>query len=94
MNALTAANSILIPIQGEFYALEGLSQLMNTIKLAKKYLNPTLEVEGVVLTMYDSRSRLVQNVTEEIHKFFGKRYSRPRSRATFASAKRPATACP
>ena len=73
VNALTAANSILIPIQGEFYALEGLSQLMNTIKLAKKYLNPTLEVEGVVLTMYDSRSRLVQNVTEEIHKFFGKK---------------------
>ncbi len=73
VNALTAANSILIPIQGEFYALEGLSQLMNTIKLAKKYLNPSLDVEGVVLTMYDGRSRLVQNVTEEIHKFFGKK---------------------
>ena len=73
VNALTAANSILIPIQGEYYALEGLSQLMNTIKLAKKFLNPTLEVEGVVLTMYDSRSRLVQNVTEEIYKFFGKK---------------------
>ena len=73
VNALTAANSILIPIQGEYYALEGLSQLMNTIKLAKKHLNPALEVEGVVLTMYDSRSRLVQNVTEEIYKFFGKK---------------------
>ena len=73
VNALTASNSILIPIQGEYYALEGLSQLMNTIKLAKKYLNPTLDVEGVVLTMYDSRSRLVQNVTEEIYKFFGKK---------------------
>ena len=73
VNALTAASSILIPIQGEYYALEGLSQLMNTIKLAKKFLNPQLEVEGVVLTMYDNRSRLVQNVTEEIYKFFGKK---------------------
>lgn len=73
VNALTAANSILIPIQGEYYALEGLSQLMNTIRLAKKILNPALEVEGVVLTMYDSRSKLVQNVTEEIYKFFGKK---------------------
>ena len=73
VNALTAANSILIPIQGEYYALEGLSQLMNTIRFAKKILNPQLEVEGVVLTMYDSRSRLVQNVTEEIYKFFGKK---------------------
>ena len=73
VNAITAAKSILIPIQGEYYALEGLSQLMNTIKLAKKHLNPSLEVEGVVLTMYDNRSRLVQNVTEEIHKFFGKK---------------------
>lgn len=71
VNALTLADSILIPIQGEFYALEGLSQLMNTIKLAKRHLNQSLSVEGVVLTMYDSRSRLVQNVTDEIAKFFG-----------------------
>ena len=73
VNALTAADSILIPIQGEFFALEGLSQLMNTIKLAKKYLNPKLDVEGVVMTMYDGRSNLVQNVTDEILKFFGKK---------------------
>lgn len=73
VNALTAADSVLIPIQGEFFALEGLSQLMNTIKLAKKYLNPSLEVEGVVLTMYDSRSNLVNSVTDEILKFFGKK---------------------
>ena len=71
VNALTFADSILIPIQGEFYALEGLSQLMNTIKLAKRHLNQSLSVEGVVLTMYDARSRLVQNVTDEIAKFFG-----------------------
>lgn len=73
VNALTAADSILIPIQGEFFALEGLSQLMNTIKLAKKHLNPTLEVEGVLLTMYDGRSNLVASVTSEIIKYFGKK---------------------
>ncbi|MCH5164387.1 MAG: ParA family protein [Clostridiales bacterium] len=72
VNALTAADSILIPIQGEFFALEGLSQLMNTIRLAKKHLNPTLEVEGVLLTMYDGRSNLVSSVTAEIIKYFGK----------------------
>lgn len=78
VNALTVADSILIPIQGEFFALEGLSQLMNTIKLAKKYLNPALEVEGVVLTMFDPRSNLANSVTEEILKFFGKKVFRTR----------------
>ncbi|MCI9518827.1 MAG: ParA family protein [Clostridia bacterium] len=78
VNALTAADSILIPIQGEFFALEGLSQLMNTIKLAKKYLNPPLEIEGVVLTMYDPRSNLANSVTEEILKYFGKSVFRTR----------------
>lgn len=73
VNALTAADSILIPIQGEFFALEGLSQLMNTIRLAKKILNPSLEVEGVLLTMYDGRSNLVASVTGEIIKYFGKK---------------------
>ncbi|MBE5733149.1 MAG: ParA family protein [Clostridiales bacterium] len=71
VNALASADSILIPIQGEFFALEGLSQLLNTIKLAKKFLNPSLSIEGVVLTMYDGRSKLVQSVAEEIQKFFG-----------------------
>lgn len=78
VNALTAADSILIPIQGEFFALEGLSQLMNTIKLAKKYLNPPLEVEGVVLTMFDPRSNLANSVTDEILKFFGKKVFKTR----------------
>lgn len=73
VNAITVADSILIPIQGEFFALEGLSQLMNTIKLAKKYLNPPLEVEGVVLTMFDGRSNIVNNVADEILKVFGKK---------------------
>ncbi|MDE7395520.1 MAG: AAA family ATPase [Clostridiales bacterium] len=73
VNAITVADSILIPIQGEFFALEGLSQLMNTIKLAKKYLNPALDVEGVVLTMFDGRSNIVNSVADEILKVFGRK---------------------
>lgn len=78
VNALTASDSILIPIQGEFFALEGLSQLMNTIKLVKKYLNLTLDIEGVVLTMFDGRSNIVNSVAEEILKFFGKKVFKTR----------------
>ena len=73
VNALTASDSVLIPIQCHFYALEGLTQLMNTIKLVKKHLNPTIDVEGVVLTMKDNRSNLVNQVSEEIRKFFNKK---------------------
>ena len=73
VNALTASDSVMIPIQCEFFALEGLSQLMNTIKLVKKHLNPDIDVEGVVLTMKDNRSNLIQQVSEEIRKFFGKK---------------------
>lgn len=73
VNALTAANSILIPIQCHFYALEGLSQLMNTVRLIKQHLNPALNVEGVVLTMKDNRSNLIAEVSAEIVKFFGKK---------------------
>jgi len=71
INALTASNSVLIPIQCQFYALEGLSQLMNTIKLVKKHLNSDIEIEGVVLTMKDNRSNLVQQVSSEIRTYFG-----------------------
>jgi chromosome partitioning protein len=70
INTLTAADSILIPIQCEYYALEGVSKLLNTIELVKKSLNPKLEIEGVVLTMYDSRTTLAQQVSEEIRKHF------------------------
>ena len=70
LNAFAAANQVLIPIQCEFYALEGLSQLMNTIKLVKKHINPGLEVEGVVLTMFDSRTNLSMQVVDEVKKFF------------------------
>lgn len=71
VNALTASNGVIIPIQSEYYALEGLSQMMNTIKLVKKFLNKDLEVDGVILTMFDSRSKLSKGVLEEIMKVFG-----------------------
>ncbi|MDO4572051.1 MAG: AAA family ATPase, partial [Clostridia bacterium] len=70
LNALTAADTLLVPIQCEFFALEGLSLLMNTVKLVRKSLNPTLDVEGVVLTMFDSRTNLSMQVVEEVKKFF------------------------
>ena len=73
VNALTASNSIIIPIQCEFFALEGLSQLMNTVRLVKHHLNPELDIEGVILTMKDKRSNLVAEVSREIMKFFGKK---------------------
>ena len=73
INALTASDTVIIPIQCEFFALEGLSQLMNTIKLVKKHLNPKIEIEGVVLTMKDSRSNLVNQVSTEIRTYFGKK---------------------
>ena len=70
LNALNAADTLLVPIQCEFYALEGLSQLMNTVRLVRKNLNPALDVEGVVLTMFDSRTNLSVQVVEEVKKFF------------------------
>jgi len=70
LNALTAADTLLVPIQCEFFALEGLSLLMNTVKLVRKSLNPDLDVEGVVLTMFDSRTKLSMQVVEEVKKFF------------------------
>ena len=73
INALAAADSVIIPIQSEYYALEGLSQLMNSITLVKQHLNPALNVDGVVLTMYDSRSLISKQIAEEIRKFFTKR---------------------
>lgn len=73
VNVLTASDSVLIPIQCEYFALEGLSQLMYTIKLVKKHLNETIDVEGVVLTMKDNRSNLSQSVAADITKYFGKK---------------------
>ncbi|MCR4440577.1 MAG: ParA family protein [Peptococcaceae bacterium] len=70
LNAMTAADRVLIPIQCEYYALEGLGQLMNTITLVKKHLNPGLEIEGVVLTMFDARTNLSIQVVEEVKAYF------------------------
>lgn len=70
INALTAADGLLIPIQCEYYALEGLSKLLDSVRLVKTHLNPELEVFGVVMTMYDSRTRLSQQVVEEVRDFF------------------------
>lgn len=70
LNALTAAETFLVPIQTEYYALEGLSQLMATVRRIKRLYNPYLELEGVLLTMYDGRLNLTQQVVEEIKKFF------------------------
>lgn len=72
-NALTAANSVLIPVQCEFFALEGIMQLLNSIMLAQRKLNPKLEIEGVLLTMLDSRTNLGLEVVEEIRGFFKER---------------------
>ena len=70
INALTAADTVLIPIQCEFFALEGLSQLMNTVRQVKRLYNPTIEIEGIVLTMYDGRLNLTAQVVAEIKKYF------------------------
>lgn len=69
-NALVASNSVIIPVQCEFFALEGITQLLRTIMLAQKSLNPTLDIEGVLLTMYDARTNLGLEVVEDIRKFF------------------------
>lgn len=70
INALTAATSVLTPIQCEFYALEGVGQLVNTIQLVKKSLNKKLEVEGIILSMYDNRTKLCNEVVAEVKKYF------------------------
>ena len=82
MNALAAADRVLVPVQAEYYALEGLSQLMQSIDLIRRRLNPTLGIGGVLLTMVDSRTRLAQDVEAEVRKHFGTlvfRTSVPRS---------------
>lgn len=71
VNALTAADSVIIPVQAEYFALEGISQLLNTIRIIKSRLNPTLEIEGFLLTMYDARLRLANQIYEELKGYFG-----------------------
>ena len=71
VNALTAADSVIIPVQCEFFALEGIAKLLNTIKIIKSKLNPLLKIEGFLLTMYDNRLRLSNQVYEEVKRHFG-----------------------
>ena len=71
VNALTAANSVLVPVQAEYYALEGLGQLLNTVQRVRQLLNPGLEIFGVVVTMYDKRTGLSEQVLREIRNYFG-----------------------
>ncbi len=70
VNALTAADSVLVPVQCEFFALEGLGKLMNTINLVRKQLNPDLEIEGILLSMYDQRLRLANEVVRQVREYF------------------------
>ena len=70
VNSLTAADSVIIPVQCEYFALEGISKLLNTIKIIKKKLNPALEIEGFLLTMYDSRLRLANQIYDEVKRHF------------------------
>lgn len=70
INSLTASNSVLIPVQCEYFALEGLGQLLNTIKIVRQHLNTDLDIEGVLLTMYDTRTRLSNQVAEEVQRYF------------------------
>lgn len=70
INVLTASDSVIVPIQCEYYALEGVSQLMSTIKKVKQVMNPSLEIEGILMTMFDSRTNLSIQVIEEVKKFF------------------------
>lgn len=71
VNALTAAHSVIIPVQAEYFALEGISKLLNTIRIIKQKLNPGLEIEGFLLTMYDARLRLANQIYEELKSHFG-----------------------
>ena len=73
LNALAVCDTVLVPMQCEYYALEGLSQLVNSIKTVKKKINPAIDIEGIVLTMYDGRTNLTIQVAEEIKKYFGKK---------------------
>ena len=76
LNALCAADTVLVPVQGEYFALEGLSDLMNTVRIVRRSLNPRLELEGVLLTMFDGRTNLALQVAQEVKRYFpGKVYA-------------------
>lgn len=93
INAWVASDSVIIPLQSEYYALEGVSQLMNTIAMVRQHLNPNLQIEGVVITMYDGRALIAKQITAEIKKFFKTSFTKLLYRETCGLRKRPVTAC-
>ena len=94
INALVAADSVLIPVQCEYYALEGIADLMRSIKMCNKRLNPELSVQGIVMTMYDGRTKLSDQVVNEVRKFFGKKVYKTMIPRNVACPRRRATANP
>lgn len=94
VNALCAADSLLVPVQCEYYALEGLSDLLSTVRLVKRSLNPRLVLEGVLLTMFDSRTNLSLQVAEEVKRHFPVRSTPRSSPAMCAYPRPPATGSP
>ena len=94
VNALCAADSVLIPVQCEYYALEGIADLMTTVRLTRERLNPRLEVQGIVLTMYDGRTNFSEQVAAEVEKFFGTAVYRTRIPRSVRAAEAPSHGLP
>jgi chromosome partitioning protein len=94
INALTASNALLIPIQAEFYALEGVSKLLDSMKLVKTRLNPDLEIFGVLITMFDHRTTLSKQVVEEVKNFFGEKVFKVKVPRTVRLAEAPSHGVP
>ena len=89
VNALTAADQLIIPIQCEFYALEGLSKIIDSTNMVKKRLNPKLEIFGVVITMFDNRTSLAKQVADEVESFFGEKVFKTRIPRTVRISEAP-----
>ena len=94
VNALTAADSVIIPVQCEYFALEGITQLLNTIRMIKMRLNPELEIEGFLLTMYDRRLRLANQIYDEVKRHFQELVFKTVVQRNVSSPKHPHTAFP
>ena len=94
INALNASDTVLVPLQCEYFALEGLSQLMASVRSVKRLYNPTLEIEGIVLTMFDGRLNLTQQVVAEIKKYFSDKLYRTTIPRTVRLSEAPSFGCP
>lgn len=94
LNGMAAADSVLIPVQSEFYALEGMTQLLNSIQLCKKHLNPSLKIEGILLTMFTTNTNLSESVKNEVIKYFDKFVYKTVIRRNIALAEAPSYGCP